>query len=76
MSYAKSAIAFPRLELNAAANADAGKIEITQDLLEEALDLAEELDAEDPNAAREHHIEAAPLPTSREDSWAPIVESD
>jgi hypothetical protein len=76
MTYAKSAIAFPRLELDDAADADVGKIEITQDLLEESLDRAEELDAEDPNAPLEHHVEAAPLSASREDSWAPIVESN
>lgn len=43
----RAASAFPTLDLDAAAHADAGRIEITLDLVEKALDRADELDAQD-----------------------------
>jgi hypothetical protein len=76
MDYARPAIAFPVLELEAAADADAGKIEITPDLLNESLDYAESLDAAAGGVAPDTYVEAAALPSWREESWARVVGLD
>jgi hypothetical protein len=56
-----TALAFPRVELDDAAQANAGRIEVTIDLVEKALDRIDKLDAEESPHRGKDRLTADPL---------------
>ncbi len=61
MKRIRTATAFPTLDLDSAAQADAGKIEISLDLVEKALDRVDALDARNRGSRGPERLVAKPL---------------